>query len=51
MIKSGVMANILGILVVNTLLNTWGEYYFDFSNDDFQDWAGGICPNATKILP
>ena len=31
MIKGGFLCNIIGILVINLILNTWGLYYFDIS--------------------
>ena len=40
MIKSGVFANIIGIAIVNVMLNTWAVYYFDLNNDDYKtSWA------------
>ena len=40
MIKSGVFANIIGIVMVNAMLNTWAVYYFDLNNDDYKTtWA------------
>ena len=39
MIKSGVVANLIGILVVNAMLNSWGVYYFDLNSQDFKNWT------------
>ena len=39
MIKSGVVANLIGIFVVNAMLNSWGVYYFDLNSQDFKNWT------------
>ena len=39
MIKTGAVANILGICVVNAMLNTWGVFYFNLDSDDFKNWT------------
>ena len=40
MIKSGFFANIIGVTIVNVMLNTWAVYYFDLNNDDYKTtWA------------
>ena len=53
MIKSGALANIIGILVINVMLNTWGVKFFNFSDESFKEWADGmVCEdtfNATTM--
>ena len=45
MVKSGAMANIIGILLVNIMLNTWGVYYWDLNSQDFRNWTDTqYCP-------
>ena len=39
MIKSGVVANLLGILTINLMMAGWGNWYFDLSNDSYKEWA------------
>jgi len=39
MIKSGVFANIIGIAIINIMLATWGNYYFDFGSEEYKVWA------------
>ena len=39
MIKSGVVANLIGIFVVNAMLNSWGVYYFELNSQDFKNWT------------
>ena len=40
MIKSGAFANIIGIVMINVMLNTWAVYYFDLKSDDYKtSWA------------
>ena len=29
MVKAGFLCNIIGVIVINIVLNTWGTYYFD----------------------
>lgn len=29
MVKAGFLCNIIGVIVINIILNTWGTYYFD----------------------
>ena len=46
MIKSGVVANLLGILTINLMMAGWGNWYFDLSNDSYKEWASDtmVCP-------
>ncbi|XP_072371261.1 Na(+)/dicarboxylate cotransporter 3-like [Scyliorhinus torazame] len=37
MVKAGIMMNIIGIVLINTALNTWGRLIFKFST--FPKWA------------
>ena len=39
MIKSGAVANVIGILLVNLLLNTWGVYYWDLNSQGWDSLA------------
>ena len=53
MIKSGAMANIIGILIVNLITASYGAFYFDFNDGDFVNWANFTsCPgyNKTRVL-
>ncbi|XP_055508158.1 solute carrier family 13 member 3 [Leucoraja erinacea] len=44
MVKSGIIMNILGILLLLLAVNTWGNFLFDFST--FPQWAE-VMQNAT----
>ena len=39
MIKSGILANLIGIVIINLLNNTWLNFYYDFDSDDYKSWA------------
>ena len=39
LIKSGLVANIIGIGICNAILNTWGVFYFDLKGEDFKNWT------------
>ena len=47
MIKTGALANVIGVLVINVMLNTWGAKFFNFSDESFTEWADGIVSEET----
>ncbi|XP_041061367.1 solute carrier family 13 member 3-like [Carcharodon carcharias] len=46
MVKAGLMLNILGIILVNIAINTWGHLIFKFST--FPKWAGTYINNTNR---
>ncbi|MGH0163474.1 UNVERIFIED_CONTAM: hypothetical protein FKN15_050066 [Acipenser sinensis] len=49
MVRTGVVMNIIGVLVLSLAMNTWGQYIFDLST--YPDWAIVHSTNATRALP
>ncbi|XP_041112384.1 solute carrier family 13 member 3-like isoform X2 [Polyodon spathula] len=49
MVRTGVVMNIIGVLVLSLAMNTWGQYIFDLST--YPDWAVVHSANATRALP
>ncbi|RXM96765.1 Solute carrier family 13 member 3 [Acipenser ruthenus] len=49
MVRTGVVMNIIGVLVLSLAMNTWGQYIFDLST--YPDWAIVHSANATRALP
>ncbi len=49
-VKSGVVLNIVCVLVLQLAVNTWGYAFYDLGT--YPVWAGGQVggPNATEIL-
>ena len=44
MVKIGFIANIIGIAVINIMMATWGDFYFDLSSESFKDWSDAfVC--------
>ncbi|XP_041081170.1 solute carrier family 13 member 3-like isoform X1 [Polyodon spathula] len=49
MVRTGVVMNIIGFLVLSLAINTWGQYIFDLYT--YPDWAVVHSANATRALP
>ena len=39
MITNGFFANIICIVVINVMIATWGNFYFNLSDEDYKIWA------------